>query len=127
IDVIGLEPPERLLAGGRQRLAARATTVRIAGIEVAEELRGDDDAIAARAIAADGFADDRFRVAFRVHVGRVDEIAAAREIAAEDGRGLRRRRSPAPVLAEGHRAEAERADAQPRTSKRDVVSESHDR
>ena len=43
------------------------------------------DAIAPGAVAADGFADDRFRVALRIDVRRVDEIAAAAEKPAENG------------------------------------------
>ena len=50
IDVVGLQAAQRLLAGGDDRLAARAAAVRIARIEVAAELGGDDEAVALRAV-----------------------------------------------------------------------------
>jgi len=111
IDVIGLQPPQRLLARGCDRLPARAAAVRIALIEVAEELGRDDDAVAARAVASDEVADDLLGVPLRVDVGGVDEIAAAFHEARDDGFGLGDARPPAPVVAERHRPETEGTDA----------------
>src|SRR5205823_7158559 len=76
-------------------------------------------------VAADGFADDRLRVAFGVGVRGVDEVSAATEKTSENSCRFSGRRSPTPVLAERHRAEAERADTQAGTSKGDVVCERH--
>ena len=76
-------------------------------------------------VAADVVADDLLRVALGVDVGGVDEVAAAVEVAVEDRCGLLDAGAPAPVLAEGHGAEAERADAQAGAAERDVVVEWH--
>ena len=123
VDVVGLQPAQRLLAAGRERLAAGAAAVRIAREEVARELGGDDDAVAPARVAADVVADDLLGVAVGVDVGGVDEVAAALEEAVEDGLGVLDAGAPAPVLAEGHRAEAERADAQAGAAEGDVVVE----
>src|SRR5258708_32151813 len=104
MSVFGLVPPQRLRQGGDDSLAAGAAAVGIAGIEAAEELRGDDDAIALAAIAANVVADDLLGMSLGVDVGGVDEISAAVQEARDDRFGLRDAGSPAPVLAEGHRA-----------------------
>jgi hypothetical protein len=72
-----------------------------------EELRGNDDAVAPRAIAADEVADDLFGVALGVDVRGVDEIAAALKELRHDRLGLGHRRSPAPVFAKRHSAQTE--------------------
>jgi hypothetical protein len=58
---------------------------------------------------AEVVADDLFRVAFGVEVGRVDEVAPELEVAIEDGFGVLDATAPAEVFAKRHGAEAERA------------------
>src|SRR6185295_13013178 len=70
-------------------------------------------------------ADDLLGVALRVAVGGVDEVAAAREKAIEDRLGVLHGRTPAPLLAERHGAEAERGHAEAGATKRHVVIECH--
>src|SRR5258705_266019 len=81
-------PPRRLLASAPTRLPARAAAVRIALMEVAEELGRDDGAVAACAVASDQVADDLLGMPLRVDVGGVDEIAAAIHEARDDRFGL---------------------------------------
>ena len=123
IDVVGLQPAERLLARGDDVLSTGPAGVRIARIQIPEELGGDDDAVAAAAVASDEVTDDFFRVALRVDVRGVDEIPAALDEARDDSVRIRYVRSPSPIFAEGHRAEAERTDAESGVSERDVLVE----
>ncbi len=64
-------------------------------------------------------------VPLRVPVRGVDEVSAAVDVGVEDSLRLLRLRAPAPLLAERHGSEAERADAETGVSDRDVVSEGH--
>ncbi len=75
--------------------------------------------------AGDEIADDFLGVPLRVDVGGVDEISAAAQEVVDDRVGLGDRRAPAPVRPEGHRAEAEGADAQSRASECHVVGKGH--
>ena len=111
VDVVGLQAPQRVLAGVDQRLAARAAAVGIARIEVAAELGRDHQAIAAGGVAPDVVADDLLGVALGVEVGGVDEVAAEVDEAVDDLLGLLHAGAPAEVFAERHRPEAQRADA----------------
>src|ERR1700748_2608477 len=64
----------------------------------------------------------------RIDVGSVDEVAATVEISVEHRLGVGDRRAPAVVLAESHRAEAVRRNAEPRATECDVgVQCGHDR
>jgi hypothetical protein len=94
-------------------------------MNVGHELRGDDDAVALLPVMREVLADDRLGVTLRVPVRGVEEVAAAIDVGIEDALRLRGLGAPAPFLAERHRAEAERADAQARVSHRDVVVERH--
>jgi len=96
--------------------AIAAAAVRVAEEHVRHELRRDDEALALLPIATDVLADDRLGVTLRVAVRRVDEVAAAIDVRIEDALGLFRLRSPTPFFAEGHRAEAMRADAKTRAT-----------
>jgi len=58
IDVVGLQPPQRLLALGDDRLAAGAAPIGIADLEVGAELGRDDEAVALVALTAYVIADD---------------------------------------------------------------------
>jgi hypothetical protein len=84
--------------------------VGVAEVQVGEELGGQHQALALARVAADVISNDLLGVAARVRIGGVDEVPAAFDIAAE-------------VFAEGHGAEAERADPQSRTTERDIVIE----
>ena len=88
VDVVGLQAAQRLLARGDDVLARGAAGVRIAGVKVREELRGNDHAVATRAIVGDEVADDLLRVAAGVAVGGVDEVAAQFQVAGDDRLGV---------------------------------------
>jgi hypothetical protein len=120
VDVVGLQPPQRLLKLGDERLAAGAAPVRVAGVEVGEELRAERDAFAPAGLGGEELADDLLGVAVGVDVGGVDDVAAAVEVLGEHRLGGLGARAPAVVLAEGHGAQRERADAQARAAERDV-------
>ncbi len=125
VDVIGPQPAQRVLAGGDDRLAPRASAVRIAGIEIAAELRGDDQAIALGGIVADMVADDLFGVALGVAVRGVDEVAAEIDEPIDDLLGFLDARPPAVVFAEGHGPQAHGTDPQARPAEGDVVVQGH--
>ena len=69
--------------------------------------------------------DDLLGVALGVGVGRVDEVAPAFDVAVDDPLGVRDARTPAPILAEGHRAETQGADAKAGAAESDVMIERH--
>ena len=77
-------------------------------------------------MAPDVVADDLLGVALGVEVGGVDEVAAELEEAVDDLLGLLDAGAPAEVFAEGHRAEAQRADAQTGAAEGHVVVQRHD-
>jgi hypothetical protein len=112
VDVVGLQAPQRALGGIHDRLATGAAPVRIAGVQVAAELGRDDQTVAARAVASDVVADDLLGVAARIKVRGVDEVSAELQVAVHDLLRLFDARAPAEVFAEGHRAEAQRADTE---------------
>src|SRR5262249_59260002 len=114
------------VARRQDRFPARAAAVRIAGVEVAAELGGDDEAVAARLVPPYVVADDLLGVAPGVEVRGVDEVAAELEVAIDDLLGLLHARAPAEVFAERHRAEAKRAHAQAGAPEGHVVVERHD-
>src|SRR5712692_2041382 len=125
IDVIGLQPAQRLLALGDDRLAAGAAPIGIADVEVAAELGRDHQAVSLVAVTSDVIADDLLRVSLGVEIGGIDEVAAEPEVPVDHRLGLLDAASPAEILAEGHGAEAERAYAQARTAQGDIVVERH--
>jgi hypothetical protein len=128
IDAIGLQPPKARFDGPHDRDATRASRVRIAAVHAAAELGRDHGAVAARLAAGrEPLADDPLGVALGVDVGGVDEVAAALGVEIELPEAPRLVGAEAPLLAEGHRAEAERADAKPRVPERAVVREQHGR
>src|SRR3981189_857049 len=89
-------------------------------MEVAEELRAEHDALAQAGPRGEEVADVLLGGPVGVDVGGVHDVAAAVEILGENCLGGFGARAPAPVLAEGHRAESEWADAQTRAAERDV-------
>ena len=70
-------------------------------------------------------ANDFFGVAFGVNVSGVDEVAAELQIAVQHLFRFRFAGAEAPILAEGHCAQAEGADAEPAISKRDIMVKWH--
>src|SRR5947209_6428922 len=95
--------------------------VRIARAIGERVLRRQDEVVA---IGRDELSDEPLRRPVRVVAGRVDEVAAGLDVAVEDATALLLRRAPAPVLAEGHRAEAELRDAQAASSEQGVAHRS---
>ena len=126
VDVVGLQAPQRVLAGRDDGLAARAAAVRVAGIQVAAELGGDDEAVAASRVAADVVAEDLLGVTLRVEVRGVDEVAADLDVAVHDLLRFLDGGAPPEVFAERHRTEAQRADTESRSAERYVVIEWHE-
>ena len=88
VDVIGLQPTERLLERADDVLAAVSARVGIARLTVVAELRREHHAIACPTIG-DEASEPRFTRAIRVAVRRVDEVAAGIEIAIEQLSGGR--------------------------------------
>jgi hypothetical protein len=125
VDVIGAQATKGLFALSDDGLAVRAAAVGVAHEHVRHELRRDDDAVALLPVLGEVFADDGLRVPLRITVRRVDEVAAALEVAIQDALRLRGLASPAPLFAEGHRAEAERAHAKAGAAERHVMVQGH--
>src|SRR5207248_4544522 len=95
--------------------------VRIARTIGERVLRRQDEVVA---IGRDELSDEPLRRPVRVVAGRVDEVAVGLDVAVEDATALLFRRAPAPVLAEGHRAQAELRDAQAASSEQGVAHRS---
>ena len=91
---------------------AGPAAVRVAGREVEADCSRDPNTISAAFLLLKEVADDLFRVASRVTVGCVDEVAALVQIARQNGLGVGNAGTPAQILAEAHGAKAKRADAQ---------------
>jgi uncharacterized protein (DUF2336 family) len=72
VDVIGAQTPERVLDRAHDPLARAAAVVGLV-VHRHEELRGEDEIVAA---ALERLADDLFRYATGVDVGRVLEVDA---------------------------------------------------
>src|SRR5258705_1607444 len=125
IDVVGLEAAQRILAGRDNVLAARSTAVGVSRIEVAAELRRDDEAVAPGGVASEMIADDLLGVAFRVEVRGVDEVAAKLDEAVDDSLRLLDAGTPAEIFPEGHPAKANRAEAEAGAPERHIVVERH--
>ena len=125
IDIACLEPAKRLLAGGDNRFAVGAAAVGIASVHAAEELGGEDDAIALAGMLAEVIADDLFRMSLGIGIGGVDEVAAFVDESVENRFRVLHGRSPSPVFAEGHRPETERRNTKSGVAERDVMIEGH--
>src|SRR3954462_2081532 len=125
VDVVGLQAPQRLLAGGDDRLAARPAAVRISQVQVSAELGRDDETVAACGMAADVVADNLLGVPLCVEVRGVDEVAAELDEAIDDPLRLLDARAPAEIFTEGHGAEAQRADADAGAAEGYVLIEWH--
>jgi hypothetical protein len=124
IDVVRLQTAKRTFQGAVDILASVAAGIGIARASVERELSGQDQSVAQIALS-DEFSDELFALAVCVTVGGVDEVSADFDEAREDGaRGLLVR-APTPCGSEGHGAETERADAQPRPSECDVIFQAH--
>jgi hypothetical protein len=113
VDVVRLQAAQRVLTGVDDGLAARAATVRIAGIQVAAELGRDDEPVAPGAVASQVVADDFFGMTFGVEICGIDKIATELDEAVDDLLRLLDAGASAEVFTEGHGAETERAHAQP--------------
>ena len=87
----------------------------IAGRAVEGELGGEHDLIAQLAVV-DELAAHLFALAKLVAVGGVDEVSPCVDVAVEDGSRNGFVGAPAPLRSKGHRAQAQRADAQPGAS-----------
>jgi hypothetical protein len=114
VDVVSLQSPQRVLELGDERLAAAPAAIGVAGMQVGEELRAEHDAFAQTRPVGKEVTNDLLGVPVGVDVGGVHDVAASVEVLGQEFRGALRAGAPAPVLAEGHRAEGERADAQTR-------------
>ena len=97
IDVVGPQAAERFFALGDDGLAVRAAAVGVAHEHVGHELRREDDAVALLPIVREVLADDRLGVTLRVPVRRVDEVAAAIEVAHRGCAWPPPARSPSPI------------------------------
>ena len=112
VDVIRLQAPQRLLARRRQ-IDLRLAPPPLGSPEYM--LPKNFVAITTRSrragVPPDVIANDFFRVALCVYIGGVDEVAALIEIPVEHLFRFSLAGPEAPVLAERHRAQAERAHA----------------
>ncbi len=124
IDEIGIQPFERRVDGAVDVLAAVAARIGIAGRAVEGEFSGQHDLVAQLAIV-DKLPAHLFALAALVAVGGVDEVAPGIDIAVEDGARDGFIGAPAPLRSKGHRAQAERADAQSGASQGDVAFQVH--
>lgn len=111
VEVVGAEALQRALHRAQQVLAAVAAAVGIAVPEVERVLAGEHHLVTGLRVA-DELAEPGLAGAVRVDIGRVDEVAAARDVRVEDAAGRLLVRPPAPFGAEGHRAERQAAHAQ---------------
>src|SRR5690606_1987841 len=125
VDVVRLQAAQGFLAGPEDILAARAAGVGVAGAHVGEKLGGDHHLVALYRVAADMVADDFLRVSPTVAVGGVDEVAAQFPVAVHHPIAFPGANADAPVLAEGHGAEAQGADTQAGAAEGNVVVEGH--
>src|SRR5690606_19100005 len=125
VDVVRLQAAQGFLAGPEDILAARAAGVGVAGAHVGEKLGGDHHLVALYRVAADMVADDFLRVSSTVAVGGVDEVAAQFPVAVHHPIAFPGANADAPVLAEGHGAEAQGADTQAGAAEGNVVVEGH--
>src|SRR6201999_2054338 len=83
-------------------------------------LGAEDEPLTLAGAGGQEVTDDLLRMAVGVDVRGVDQVAAAVEVLGQDGFGRLRAGAPAAVLAEGHSAQRERADAQAGTAERAV-------
>ena len=74
-------------------LSARAAAGGIALEHVRRELRRDDDSVALSAIVRDVLANDRLRMALRIAVRGIDDVAATLEVRVDDALRLLRLRA----------------------------------
>src|SRR5262249_15872721 len=95
-------------------------------IEIAAELRCDDEAVALLLATSEVIADDLLRMALGVEIGSVDEVAAELYVAVDDPLCLLNTRAPAKPLSEPERSEAQWAAAQAGTSQGHIVVQWHD-
>src|SRR3546814_5278273 len=102
VDVIGAQALQAGLNRAHHALAMIPTAVRVRRVEVQRVFAGDDEAIPPPLCK---FADEFFRLALRVEVRRVDEVAAGADIGVEYA--LCGFAVHAPIgLGKGHRAQA---------------------
>ena len=125
VDVVRLQPAQRLLARAENALAIRPAPVGVAAEHVPHELGRKHEPIALGGVLADVVADDLFGVALGVDVGSIEEVPAALDVGVHDFLRVRDVGPPTPVEAEGHGAEAERTDAQAAAAEGGVVGEGH--
>src|SRR5215208_7709860 len=91
-----------------------AAVVRISGNRRKRVLRGEHELVP---IGADELSNQSLAGAIREAVGRVHEVAAERDEVIEDATALVARRTPAQLVAEGHRAQRELRNAKAAAAK----------
>ncbi len=109
IDVLGAEATEALLQRPHEALPVITARIGVSPVDGERVLRRDHPALA---LLLGELAHERLARAVGVVVRGVDEIAACVVVAVKDPPALVRIGPPAPVGAEGHRAESQLADAQ---------------
>ena len=113
VHAVCAEAPQALLQLLLDGLPASPASVGITPVQAAAELGGQDHTVPAT-LLSEVVAQDGLTVTLRVDVRRVDEVAPIRQVAVQHGAARGHIGPPAPVGAEGHGAEAERADPQTR-------------
>ncbi len=126
VHAVGAQAAQALLQLLLDGLPARPARVGIPPVEAAAELGGQHEPVPTPPFG-EVVAQDRFAVALRIDVGRVQEVAPRLQVAVQHGAAFGHIGAPAPVAAEGHGAQGEWADPQPRTSEGPVIGEFHGR
>ena len=123
VDVVGLQASQRVMHRVHHGLGAAAAAIRVHGPEVAAELGGDDHAIALPGAGpgTEVVPEDPLAVSLGVDVGGVDEVAAHLQVTRDHRIARGHVGAESPFMAEGHRTEADRVDAEAASAKRDVV------
>jgi hypothetical protein len=114
VDVVGAQPPQRMVDLGHDRLAGQPLPVR-AGTHRVAQLGRDDDVVAVGEVL-ERAAEDLLAGPVRVHVRGVEEVDARLERVLDQGPGLLLAEGPDGVAAVGlavaHRADRDGGDVQ---------------
>ena len=122
VDVVGVQTLQAGFHAAHHALAVVAAAVGVAGVQVQAVLGGQHRAVA---LARHETAQQGFAAAAGVEVGGVHKVAAALGVQVEHAARLGLVGAPAPVGAEGHGAQRQRADAQAAAAQGDVVGQCH--